>query len=207
MARQASKPDRNRALRPAHLVSGIVVGVFLVLHLFNHTAMFWGTAEHRSVMDTLRPMYRDPFVESLLMAALGFQIVSGLTMVVRGWKGRRGALAWTQALSGIALALFLINHVASVWWGRLALALDTNYWFAAAGYHAGLARFFIPYYFIGVGALFFYIACALAWRPSGRVRRAASAITGGAGIVLGAAFTTIMATNAAIPSPYLATYQ
>ena len=181
--------------------------MFLVLHLANRMAMFWGQAEHRSVMDTLRPMYRNPFVESLLMAALAFQIVSGLSMVVRGWKGRRGTLAWTQAFSGLALALFLINHVASVWGGRLALALDTNYWFAATGYHAGLAWFFVPYYSIGVGALFIHIACALAWRASGGGRRAEIATTGGAGLILGAAFTTIMATDTAIPSPYLATYQ
>jgi hypothetical protein len=103
----------------------------------------------------------------------------------------------------VILALFVLNHVGAVWAGRLVLGLDTNYHFAIAGFHAGYAAFFVPYYFLGVAALFLHIACALAWR----LRDRAVPITVGAlGIGLAAGFVNVMATDAAIPARYLEAY-
>lgn len=160
----AEAGDINRGLRPLHLVSGLLIGSFLVAHIANHIAMFWGAAAHIATMDAIRPFYRNVFAETVLMAALVFQLGSGLRLIWRRRKEPKSTLGKIQMASGIALALFIMNHVGAVWAGRLLFGLDTNYHFAAAGFHAGLAVFFIPYYFLGVCAFFAHAACALAWR-------------------------------------------
>ena len=199
----SARPDRNRRLRGLHLASGTVIAVFVVLHLGNHIAMFAGQAAHIALMETLRPFYRNVAAETLLMAALAFQLGTGLTMIWRTRAEPRTGWARVQAISGVVLALFVLNHVGAVWTGRLLLGLDTNYHFAAAGFHAGLAGFFVPYYFLGVAALFVHGACALAWR----MRSAAvPLLVATLGTGLAAGFVAVMASDPAIPDSYLAPY-
>lgn len=199
----AGADDRNRQTRSLHLASGALIGTFLLLHIGNHLAMFADQGAHIALMEALRPIYRNPVVETLLMLALAFQIGSGLTMIWRSHAERHGWLAWLQAGSGLVLVLFILNHVAAVWAGRLMMGLDTNYHFAAAGFHAGLAWFFVPYYFMGVAALFIHGGCALAWRLRSK---AVPLIVMALGIVLAAGFVTAMATDPAIPRPYLESF-
>jgi succinate dehydrogenase/fumarate reductase cytochrome b subunit len=195
--------DRNRSLRSLHLASGLLIALFVVLHIGNHVAMFAGQAAHIAVMESLRPLYRTPLAETLLMLALAFQLSTGLTMIWRTRKAKREGLARWQAISGAVLALFILNHVGAVWGGRLIMGLDTNYHFAAAGMHAGYAAFFVPYYFLGVAALFVHIACALAWRMRGR---AVPLAVGALGIALAAGFVGVMASDTAIPPRYLESF-
>ncbi|ASJ89686.1 hypothetical protein [Porphyrobacter sp. CACIAM 03H1] len=195
--------DRNRTTRRLHLASGALIGAFLALHLGNHLAMLSGQQAHIAAMTALRPFYRHPVAETLLMLALAFQLASGLAMIWRTRGERRRGLARWQAISGAVLALFVLNHVGAVWAGRLLLGLDTNYHFAAAGMHAGYAAFFVPYYFLGVAALFVHAACALAWRVRGR---AVPVCVAAIGIALAAAFVGVMATDPAIPPRYLESF-
>ena len=185
-------------------MSGCLIAAFLLLHMANHIAMFWGQERHIAVMEALRPIYRAPLVEALLMAALLFQIGSGLAMVWRTRRERSGLIDRAQAISGIVLFLFIANHVIAIWWGRLSLGLDTNFHFAAAGMHAGLAWFFVPYYALGVAALFVHLACALSWRMEGS---AAPLLLAGVGAVLAIGFVTVMAGDDAIPARYLDAYR
>lgn len=195
--------DRNRSLRGLHLASGLLIAVFAAAHIGNHLAMFAGQAAHIAVMEALRPFYRNPIAETLLMLALAFQLGSGLSMIWRTRAEPREGLARWQAISGGVLVLFILNHVGAVWAGRLVMGLDTNYHFAAAGFHAGLAGFFVPYYFLGVAALFVHAACALAWRMRSRVL---PLLVAGPGIGLAAGFVTVMATDPAIPDRYLESF-
>lgn len=195
--------DRNHSLRGLHLASGLLIAVFAVLHIGNHLAMFAGQAAHIAAMEALRPIYRNLLAETLLMLALAFQLSSGLAMIWRTRTQKRQGLARWQAISGAVLALFILNHVGAVWGGRLLMGLDTNYHFAAAGMHAGYAGFFVPYYFLGVAALFVHAACALAWRVRGK---AAPLAVGMLGIALAAGFVGIMASDPAIPPRYLESF-
>jgi succinate dehydrogenase hydrophobic anchor subunit len=199
----AQPDDRNRTLRGLHLASGLLIAVFVTMHIGNNLAMFAGQAAHIAVMEALRPFYRNPLAETLLMLALAFQLSTGLAMIWRTRSERRQGLARWQAISGVVLALFILNHVGAVWGGRLLMGLDTNYHFAAAGMHAGFAGFFVPYYFLGVAALFVHAACALAWRMRGRVVPLA---VGALGIGLAAGFVGVMASDPAIPPRYLESF-
>jgi len=152
-------------LRALHRASAFVVIAFVLLHIGNHLVSLYSVAAHLAVMEALRALYRQPVVEGLLLGCVAFQAGSGLWMVARGWRGRVGRVAWLQALSGAYLAFFLLVHVGAVLMGRAVFGLDTNFFFAAAGFHVPpFGWFFAPYYTLAVAALFAHMGCALFWQ-------------------------------------------
>ncbi|MCA3037929.1 MAG: hypothetical protein ING69_11250 [Rhodocyclaceae bacterium] len=158
-------------LRRFHALSAILIAAFVCLHIANHLVGLSGAAKHIAFMEVARSVYRFPLVEFALLSCVAFQIVSGLTFVVRGWKQRHGLIPWLQAISGAYLSFFLVVHVGAVLFGRAALNLDTNFYFAAAGFHvAPFQFFFAPYYFLAVVALFTHLGCAAYWQAQDRPR-------------------------------------
>jgi len=120
-------------------------------------------------MEAARSVYRNIFVEILLLVALVVQLSIGLFFVYRSWNKRAGFFQRVQAISGCYLVFFLIAHVGAVLNGRAELDLDTNFYFAVAGIHIGnLAYYFIPYYFLAVAAIFVHVACAANWMLQSR---------------------------------------
>jgi succinate dehydrogenase/fumarate reductase cytochrome b subunit len=196
-------------LRRLHRISAVVITGFACLHLTNHLAALAGAAVHIAWMDAARGLYRQPIVEALLLFCIVFQVCSGLWLVGRGWQQRRGRVAWLQAAAGAYLAFFLVVHVSAVLYGRAALHLDTNFYFAAAGLHAPpFAWFFAPYYFLAVLALFTHLGCALyrAW-PAQAERCLAVALGGGFVAALAIVLSLAgMLRTFDVPQEYLAVY-
>jgi len=200
-------------LRGLHLVSALVLALFLVLHLGNHIAGLSGQQAHISYMAVARGIYRNALVEPILLALVAWQAVSGLTLVLRGWRMRRGRVAWLQAISGMYLAFFLLNHVGAVLFGRAVLHLDTDFRFAAAGLHVWpWPLFFAPYYALAVAALGAHLGCAGYW-ILGASHPKARRIALGFGVLLGAALGIAFVMEMAggiypveIPAQYRATY-
>jgi succinate dehydrogenase/fumarate reductase cytochrome b subunit len=163
--------------RTHHRISAFVLLAFLCVHVTNHLLAVFGVEAHIAFMEVARRVYRAPMVEPVILLAAAFQVMSGLWFVARGWRTRHGAVAWLQAISGLYLAFFLLIHVGAVLHGRLVLALDTNFHFAAAGMHVPPFQFFfVPYYFLSLLALGAHLGCAIYWRlaaASDRMRRAA----------------------------------
>lgn len=199
-------------LRVLHLASAMAVGLFLLLHIGNHIVGLAGQDAHIRAMAALRGIYRHPAVEYPLLALIAWQVASGLTMVARGWRQRSGFVGWTQALSGAYLAFFLLNHVGAVLGGRYFFGLDTDFRFAAAGFHVPYwPIFFAPYYFLAILALFLHLGCAIHWNLSeqGPGRSIALPAMGLAGAVLGLAFVLMLGGllyPVDIPDAYRATY-
>lgn len=166
-------------LRALHRASALVLIVYALCHIANHLAALESVSLHMAVMSTLRRVYRQPVVEALLLGCVAFQAVSGVWLAVRGWSGRVGRVAWLQAISGLYLAFFFVVHVSAVSFGRAVLGLDTNFYFAAAGFHvAPFGWFFAPYYFLAVASLFAHLGCALYWQlESSRPFRARVALS------------------------------
>ena len=169
-----------RSFRRAHGLSAALLALFVAAHMLNHAVGLFGEERHIAFMRVLRLGYRAWPVEALLIALLAWQAGSGVVMVVRGWRGRRGAVAWTQALSGGYLALFLLVHISAVLNARTH-GIDTDVRFAGQGLSAGLAWFFVPYYGLAVTALATHLGCAIFWARGGRDGRivAWSAFAGG----------------------------
>jgi succinate dehydrogenase/fumarate reductase cytochrome b subunit len=200
-------------LRTLHRYSAVVIAFFVLPHLINHLGSVMGVATHITVMQALRSVYLHPLIETTLLICVAFQACSGIWLVFRGWKARQGAVAWAQALSGCYLMVFMPVHVGSVLAGRFLLHLDTNFYFAAAGFHINPFQwFFGPYYFLAVVAFGCHIACAAYWLLEYKtlaVRHAVFSITVIAGVM--AATVIVLALSGQferidIPQRYKATY-
>lgn len=181
------------ALRTLHRASAMALTLFLVAHVLGHLAGLAGAAVHQAVLEVLRSVYRQPVVEGLLLAGVLFQAGSGLTLLCRGWRQRRGAVACAQAVSGAYLSLFLLIHVAAVLAARQQ-GVDTNLHFAAAGMHTPPWQwFFGPYYFLAVLALCTHVGCALYWNLHPRQRAPALAAAVMVGVLLAATLVVMLA--------------
>ena len=201
-------------LRTIHRYSALFLGLFVLVHLLNHLVGLSGIEAHTAFMKSARVVYRFPAIEVLLLLAVAIQIYSGLTFVVRGWKQRRGFVAWLQAGSGIYLALFFLNHVAAVLIGRTFLNLETNFHFAAAGFYVYPFQFFFaPYYFLAVLSLFIHLGCAFYWQVESRplsVRGSALGFPVLIGIVLATVIVLMLAGvfyPVEIPPEYTAVFE
>ncbi|WP_334187384.1 hypothetical protein [Noviherbaspirillum sp.] len=192
-------------------MSALLLAAYACIHIANHLVGMVGVDAHIAFMRAFRSVYRIPVVEAALFAAVSFQICSGLVFVVRGWRVREGVVAWLQAGSGAYLAFFLLNHAGAVLVGRAVLNLDTNFYFAAAGFHVPPFQFvFAPYYFLAVLSLFIHLGCALHWHLTGRaVRMYAVAVSMVVGSVVSLLIVLILAGAfypVQIPAEYKATY-
>ncbi|MDM0112606.1 hypothetical protein QTI66_10640 [Variovorax sp. J22R133] len=200
-------------LRALHRSTVVVVAVFVLLHLANHLAALGGVAKHMAFMDAARTIYRQPVVEVLLLLCVAVQVCSGLWLLLQGWRRRRGAVAWLQALSGAAVAGFLLIHVSAVLYARTILDLDTTFYFGAAGFHVPpFLFFFAPYYFIAIVALFTHVGCA-AYRRLSSVSPRVRVLTIALPVVVGAALSLVIVLILAgaivpveVPAKYKATY-
>lgn len=200
-------------IRALHRTSAIVLVAFACIHIANHLSSLWGVPSHIAFMEAARHVYRQFAVETVLLLCVAFQVGSGLWFVIRGWKQRHGALPWLQAASGAYLALFFLIHVGAVLYGRSMLHLDTNFYFAAAGFHVPPNQyFFAPYYFLAVFALFTHLACAAYWQLSAASPRTRT-IAVAAGMTTGSVVSLLIVLSLAgvlhpveIPAKYKATY-
>lgn len=207
-------------LRTAHAVSATLLSAFAFTHIANHLFALGGVAAHTAFLEAARRVYRQPLVEALLLACVAFQIVTGLALFFRGRGARRQStgfpalVARWQAASGIYLAVFLLLHVGAVLTGRIALGLDTNFHFAAAGFHVmPFPLFFIPYYFLAVLAFFTHLACAGFWH-AGSASPGAHVFALAAPIAFGAVAATLIPLclggiliPVQVPAEYLATFR
>jgi len=147
-------------MKKAHFISGIVLSIFVTLHLCNHLTAIQSIATHIKVMVVLRHIYQHPLIEPLLLFVVVIQIISGIQLVRnRGWKQTE----WYNKLhvySGIYLGFFLLMHTSATLIGRFIFLVDTNFYYGAMVVNAKPYLFFyLPYYFLGTFSFFVHIAC------------------------------------------------
>ena len=149
----------DKKMKRIHFFSGLLLSIFVGLHLFNHLLSILGVAYHIGFMDNLRLVYRNPAVELLLLLSVGVQIVTGANLFSSKRKTASSLFERVQIWTGLYLAIFLLIHVGAVLTGRYLWQLDTNFYFGAAGLNSfPLNLFFIPYYGCAVVSFFGHIA-------------------------------------------------
>ncbi|SFW32997.1 hypothetical protein SAMN03159511_2412 [Pseudomonas sp. NFACC19-2] len=160
-ATAALAPRRSgSALRVAHGLSGVIVTIFVVFHLFNHLFGLLGSDVHAAIMDWGRTFYRATLIEPLLVAALLFQVVTGLRLAWQWSATPSDHLRLFQLASGVFLAVFILGHLNAVFvFARLWGGIETD-WAFATGAPAGLIMDpwnirLLPHYSLGV---FFVLA-------------------------------------------------
>lgn len=149
-------------MKKVHFISGIILSIFVTIHLLSHLIAVQSIATHIEVMNVLRRIYQHPLIEPLLLFAVLVQIVSGIKLVRnRGWK-QTERYNKLHVYSGIYLGLFLLMHTSATLVGRFVLLVDTNFYYGAMVVNAKPYLFFyIPYYFFGAFSFFVHIACLI----------------------------------------------
>ena len=163
------------ALRQMHRALAAALATFIVIHLVVHTTALTGIQTHLNTLSIVQPIYRNLVVEPLLVFAVLAQVFVGSRLVVRRWHTtNKGFWGWTQIVSGLFLAYFLLAHTTAALLTRQTLGLETDFhWAAAPASTAPLSYAFIPYYFLGVTSVFAHLAAVLhfgwprlpAWLP------------------------------------------
>ncbi len=144
-------------LKKIHYFSGSIIFLFIILHLSNHLCSLISLEDHIAVMNKLRIIYRNFFVESLLFISLFIQLVTGFILIRK--KSVSTTFDKIHVWSGIYLAIFTIIHISAVLVGRFILKLDTNIYFGIAGINSfPLNLFFIPYYGFAIVSFFSHLA-------------------------------------------------
>lgn len=147
------------SIKKIHYLSGLILSIFVGFHLFNHAWSVFGATQHIQIMNALRIVYRNIFIETLLLSAVFAQIVSGLKLFMARRKNAKTRFEQLQIYSGLYLAFFFIIHVSAVLAGRFLLKLDTNFYFGVAGVNTfPFSLFFIPYYGFAILAFFGHIS-------------------------------------------------
>ena len=142
-----------------HYFSGLTITIFTGIHLFNHAWSVFGVDEHIKLMKILRLIYRNIFVEIILLSAVLIQIISGIKLFIVNRKMAVSRFEKLQVWSGLYLALFFVIHITAVFGGRFILKLDTNFYFGVAGLNTfPFNLFFVPYYGLAIISFFGHIA-------------------------------------------------
>lgn len=142
-----------------HYLSGLILTLFIGLHLFNHGLSIFGPNRHIEMMDTLRLFYRILFIENILLLAVFVQILSGIKLFIAKRKIVNSRFDKLHIWSGLYLAFFLVIHISAIFAGRFLLHLDTNFYFGAAGINTfPFNLFFVPYYALAIISFFAHIA-------------------------------------------------
>lgn len=146
-------------IKKIHYISGLIITIFVGLHLFNHCFSILGADKHIEVMTTLRYFYRNIFIETILLLAVVIQIYSGLKLLIVNRKSAKTFFEKLQIWTGLYLAIFFVIHLSAVFVGRLFLHLDTNLYFGVAGLNNFPTNlFFIPYYALAIISFFGHIS-------------------------------------------------
>lgn len=146
-------------MKRVHYISGLTITLFICLHLFNHIISVFGAESHIELMDKLRLVYRNPIAETILLATVLLQIISGLNLFFSKKKMVNGFYGKLQIWTGLYLAVFLFIHLGAVLTGRYFLDLDTNFYFGVAGLNTfPINLIFIPYYGLAILSFFGHIS-------------------------------------------------
>lgn len=159
----AREAPRRRRLAAAHAISAIVITLFAAAHLVNHMGGLFGGEVHIAIMRVLRGVYRHRVVESALLAAVVFQIVTGSWLLRRKLAQPGGWFDTLQTATGGYLMVFLLSHVSAVLRARALRHVDTAWAWLAGGElltDPWSARL-VPYYFLAVIAFAVHGACGL----------------------------------------------
>jgi len=153
-------------LRVWHKRNAAVLIIFLVAHFATHLSALFGPDTHSAVIDVLRIVYRNPIIEIILIGLFVTQVGLGIGLVIPRLKQtEKSGWFWIQVISGLYLALFILIHVfMGVLRGRAYEGVDTGLYFVASTLITTPVKYgFIPYYALGVIALFSHLAAALHW--------------------------------------------
>jgi hypothetical protein len=152
--------------RVVHGLTAAILSLYVLFHITNHLFGLVGPDAHAAVMKIGRVVYRSGLGEPLLVAAMLFQIGTGLYLAWRWSAAPQGFYRTYQVASGAYLSLFILGHMNSVFiYARSFLGIPTD-WNFAIGAPTGLIHDawnirLLPHYALGVFFVLSHIASGL----------------------------------------------
>ena len=161
----AVTPLAHRRLALAHGISACaILLLFIGPHIANHLTGFWNGPAHIEVMKAARRIYRDDIVQPMLLALIGFQILSGGTLVLQRMRMPSDLLGTVQTMSGVYVGIYLLAHMTAVFVARDA-GTDTNWSWLTRPNNSMLVSLsglrLIAHYWVGPIAIVTHVACGL----------------------------------------------
>jgi hypothetical protein len=163
----AMTPAGHRRLALAHGVSALaILLLFVGPHIGNHLAGFWNGSVHIAIMNAVRRVYRDDIVQPVLLALIGFQILSGTALVRRRIRMPSDFLGTVQTMSGVFVGVYFLAHMTAVFATRHA-GTDTNWIWLTRPNDSMLVSLspsnlrLIAHYWVGPIAIVAHVACGL----------------------------------------------
>src|SRR5581483_8753357 len=160
-------PIGHRRLALAHGVSACaILLLFAGPHIVNHVAGFWNGPVHIAIMNVVRRVYRDDIVQPLLLALIGFQILSGTALVRRWMRMPSDFFGTVQTMCGVYVGVYFLAHMTAVFAARHA-GVDTNWSWLTRPNDSLLVSLLklrlIAHYWVGPIAIVAHVACGLRW--------------------------------------------
>lgn len=161
----AMTPIGHRRLALAHGVSAsAILLLFIGPHIVNHVAGFWNGPVHIAIMTVVRRIYRDDIVQPVLLALIGFQILSGTALVRRRMTMPSDFLGTVQTMSAVFVGAYFLAHMTAVFAARHA-GTDTNWSWLTRPNDSMLVSLsnlrLIAHYWVGPIAIVAHVACGL----------------------------------------------
>lgn len=173
-ARDASSVDLKRL----QAASGVVVALFVIVHLANTALAVFGADAYNEFQGVLRRGYQQALVEVLLLSAIVVHAIVGVMRIASEPKRTLTTRARWHRIAGIFLMAAMVGHIGAVrgasfffdvYPGFEGLSFTLNAWSA----------YFYPYYLLLALAGFYHLANGLpvALRRLGANRRLADLIS------------------------------
>ena len=161
------KSAMHRRLGLAHGISACaILLLFIGPHLVNHMAGFWNGSAHVAIMGVVRRLYRDELVQPVLLALIGFQILSGAVLVRRRMSMPSDIFGTVQTMCGAYIGVYFLAHMTAVFAARHA-DVDTNWIWLTRPNGSLLVTLtklrLIAHYWVGPIAVVAHVACGLRW--------------------------------------------
>jgi hypothetical protein len=152
--------------RVAHGITGAILCFYVLFHITNHLFGLAGPDVHAAVLKMGRVVYRSGVGQPLLVAAMFFQIGTGLYLAWRWSAARHDFQRTFQVASGGYLSLFILGHMNSVFiYARTVLGVPTDWSFAIGGstglIHDAWNIRLLPHYGLGVFFVLSHLASGL----------------------------------------------
>ncbi len=158
-------PTGHRRLAAYHGISAsLILLLFVLPHIVNHVVGFWSGAAHIGLMKTVRYFYRDDIVQPVLLALIGFQILSGGALVRRRLTIPNDLIGTLQTMCGAYIGVYFLAHMTAVFSARYA-GTDTNWNWLTNNDTTMLGSLsslrLIAHYWVGPIANITHLACGL----------------------------------------------
>lgn len=165
------RPSTTRSAqrwRAVHAVNAVFLTLFVLFHLLNQSASFFGENTYTLLQTLFGRVYRLPVIEAILVGLMISQVISGIRIAWKWGPLKTDAARVMQVGAGMFLAVFILAHMLSIFlYTRTIHAVPTDWNYAIAAPHGLLHDLWnirlIPYYGYAVFFVLSHIISGVRW--------------------------------------------